>query len=83
MSKLNYATSKAANWLLADEAAKRILSVVQNPGNLDTHISQTILMRFILRWLVLYSPELGAYTELYAGLSPEITEETEIEIIIL
>jgi NAD(P)-dependent dehydrogenase (short-subunit alcohol dehydrogenase family) len=86
---VNYATSKAANWLLADEAAKQygkdgILSVVQNPGNLDTHIydTQPRLMRFIIRLLVLHPPKLGAYTELFAGLSPEITEETQSAYII-
>jgi Dehydrogenases with different specificities (related to short-chain alcohol dehydrogenases) len=36
---INYATSKAANWMVADEAG--IMSVVQNPGNLKTHIYNT------------------------------------------
>lgn len=86
---LNYATSKAANWILADETAKRygkdgILSVVQNPGNLDTHIydTQPRLIRFFLRLLLLHPSKLGAYTELYAGLSPEITEEIPGALII-
>ena len=81
-SHVNYATSKAANWILADETAKRygkfgILSVVQNPGNLDTQIynTQPRLMMFFVRNLILYPPKLGGYTELYAGLSPEITEK--------
>ncbi|KUL84777.1 hypothetical protein ZTR_07274 [Talaromyces verruculosus] len=81
-SHVNYASSKAANWILADETAKRygkygILSVVQNPGNLDTQIynTQPRLMMFFVRNLILYPPKLGGYTELYAGLSPEITEK--------
>lgn len=88
-SYINYAASKAANWVLADETAKRygkhgILSVVQNPGNLDTHIyhTQPRLMMFFVRNLFLHPPKLGGYTELYAGLSPEITEEIPGAIII-
>lgn len=88
-SHVNYATSKAANWILADETAKRygkygILSVVQNPGNLDTQIynTQPRLMMFFVRNLILYPPKLGGYTELYAGLSPEITEKMPGALII-
>ncbi|KAJ5148930.1 hypothetical protein N7448_000508 [Penicillium atrosanguineum] len=80
---VNYATSKAANWMVADEAGKRygkdgIISVAQNPGNLKTQIysTQTKFMMFFLNWL-LYPPKLGGYTELYAGLSPEITEKQQ------
>jgi len=37
---------------------------------------------FIMKALLLYPPLLGAYTELYAGLSPDITlEENGIYII--
>jgi hypothetical protein len=32
-------------------------------------------MSKILRWLVLHPPVFRAYTELYAGLSPEVTIE--------
>ena len=78
---VNYATSKAANWMLADEAGKRygkdgILSVVQNPGNLNTRIydTQPRLLMFFTRF-ILYHPKFGAYTELFAGLSGEITEK--------
>jgi hypothetical protein len=74
---------------LADETAKRygkhgILSVVQNPGNLDTHIydTQPRLMMFFVRNLILHPPKLGGYTELYAGLSPEISEKTPGALII-
>ncbi|KAK3381940.1 hypothetical protein B0H63DRAFT_502183 [Podospora didyma] len=60
----DYSVSKAGNWILGIEFARRhgggsdgILSIVQNPGNLNT------------------SPVLGGYTELFAGLSPELTLE--------
>jgi hypothetical protein len=86
---VNYATSKAANWILGDETAKRyskdeILSVVQNPGNLDTYIyhTQPRLMMFFVRNLFLHPPKLGGYTELYAGFSPGITEKTPGALII-
>ncbi|KAH8590971.1 short-chain dehydrogenase-like protein [Bisporella sp. PMI_857] len=82
-ARVNYATSKAANWMIADEVGRRwgkdgIVSVVQNPGNLNTHIyhTQSQLMMFFVRRL-LYPPKLGAYTELFAGLSPEISEKTQ------
>lgn len=85
---INYATSKAANWMIAEEAGKRygkdsIISVVQNPGNLKTQIynTQTKLIMFFINRL-LYPPKLGGYTELYAGLSPEITEQQQGGLII-
>ncbi|KAJ5219260.1 uncharacterized protein N7498_001359 [Penicillium cinerascens] len=85
---INYATSKSANWMVADEAGKRygkdgIISVVQNPGNLNTQIynTQSKLMMFFVRRL-LYPPKLGGYTELYAGFSPEITEKQQGGLII-
>lgn len=85
---VNYAMSKAANWMVADEAGKRygkdgIISVVQNPGNLKTQIynTQTKLLMFFINRL-LHPPKLGGYTELYAGLSPEITEKQQGGLII-
>ncbi|TVY55112.1 hypothetical protein LCER1_G004844 [Lachnellula cervina] len=80
---INYATSKAANWMLAVEAGELwggdgILSVCQNPGNLKTHIydSQPKLMMFFVNFL-LHPPKMGAYTELFAGLSGDITEKEQ------
>lgn len=80
---INYATSKAANWMLAVEAGERwggdgILSVCQNPGNLKTHIydSHPKLMMFFVNFL-LHPPKMGAYTELFAGLSGDITEKEQ------
>lgn len=75
----NYAASKAGSWLLAKEMARRyredgIVSVAQNPGNIKTN-SYTgvpaVAMLFLNR--ILKDPKLGGYTEMYAGLSPEIT----------
>ncbi len=80
-SNRNYGTSKAGNWLLAVEGARRfggegIVSVVQNPGNLKTdayrHVPK-IAMVFLNP--ILHEAVKGAYTELYAGLSTEITAE--------
>ena len=78
----NYVTSKTGNWFLASELArefdpKGILSVTQNPGNLKTNLLRhaTMLMRLASSPL-LHKAKLGAYTELWAGLSPELTMES-------
>jgi NAD(P)-dependent dehydrogenase (short-subunit alcohol dehydrogenase family) len=74
-----YTLSKTGNWFLASELGKRveaagILSVTQNPGNLNTN-----LLRHMPRLLatllspILHEPKYGAYTELYAGLSQDLT----------
>ncbi|CAL3965505.1 hypothetical protein PZA11_001769 [Diplocarpon coronariae] len=74
-----YGLSKAGNLLHAKEFAKRygndgIISVALNPGNLSSD-----LQRHIARWqnailqIFLYEPIHGAYTELFAGLSPDVT----------
>ena len=82
--RFDYAVSKVGNWMLAVEAAKRygsdgIISVVQNPGNLDTPIYryQPKLTMMILNTIFLHKPILGAYTMLYAGFSPDITAEEQ------
>lgn len=76
----NYATSKTGNWYLASELAhevgpRGILSVTQNPGNLKTSILRHTSRLYQLAVSPLFSTNtrLGAYTELYAGLSPEMT----------
>ncbi|EPE35903.1 NAD(P)-binding Rossmann-fold containing protein [Glarea lozoyensis ATCC 20868] len=79
--KLNFSTSKAATWMLGREMAHRygelgIVSVIQNPGNLDTDAYAGNPTAY--RWLIqriLYEAKFGAYTELYAGLSPGLTLE--------
>lgn len=79
----NYAASKAVNCFLAAEWARRhgtgndpMISVTQNPGNLQTNMMRGVprLAKFFVNFM-LYPPKLGAYTELYAGLSPDVTME--------
>lgn len=78
-----YALSKAGNYLHGVEYAKRytgsagILSVPLNPGNLDSELwrTQGWLAAKFLRTFVLHAPVYGAYTELFAGLSPDVTAE--------
>ena len=77
----NYTTSKTGNWFLADALAKQIgsegvLSVTQNPGNLKTALTRHIPSIVpILVSPLLYKPRMGAYTELWAGLSPDLVLE--------
>ncbi|KAE8555699.1 hypothetical protein EYB25_000397 [Talaromyces marneffei] len=77
----NYTISKLGNWYLADALAKQaggdgILTVTQNPGNLKSNLTRHLPSHVIM----LVSPLLhhsrkGAYTELWAGLSPELKIE--------
>ncbi|UKZ52455.1 hypothetical protein TrVGV298_006232 [Trichoderma virens] len=48
-----------------------------NPGNLDSDFwrTQGAVMTYILRKTLLYPPIYGAYTNLFAGFSPEVTLE--------
>ncbi|KAK8877052.1 short-chain dehydrogenase protein [Apiospora arundinis] len=79
-----YCISKAGNYLQGAEYSRRhgvetdgILSVSLNPGNLDSELwrNQSFLVRKFLQWFVLHPSIFGAYTELYAGLSPELNLE--------
>jgi retinol dehydrogenase-12 len=79
---IRYGISKAGNYLHAVEYAKRykadgIVSVALNPGNLssDLYREQGAIIGFLLRHTILHPPVFGAYTEMYAGLSPEVTLE--------
>ncbi|RAO66676.1 uncharacterized protein BHQ10_002688 [Talaromyces amestolkiae] len=74
----NYSASKAGNWFLASEFDKRyakdgIVSVVQNPGTIKTKgwDGTPWLVRQLMRPLF-YPPRMGAYTGLWAGLSPDV-----------
>jgi retinol dehydrogenase-12 len=74
-----YAISKAGNWCHGVEFAKRykadgIISIPLNPGNLssDLYRDQGSVFK-LLTSLMMYAPIYGAYTELFAGLSPNIT----------
>ena len=77
----NYVISKTGNWFLASEMARKveihgILSLTQNPGSLKTNLlrHQSWVYRLAVSPL-LHNPKMGAYTELYAGLSPEVTAQ--------
>lgn len=75
----NYTMTKVGNWFLASELAKQvgekgILSLSQNPGNLKTDLLRSAPM--LMRWAsapLLYEAKMGAYTELWAGLSEELS----------
>lgn len=77
----NYTTSKTGNWFLADALARQagaddVLSICQNPGNLKSQLTRH--MPRIVPILVsplLYHSKFGAYTELWSGLSSELTIE--------
>jgi len=74
-----YAISKAGNVLHSQQYSRlhkedRIVSLSLNPGNLITGLQRHISSP--AKWLghrISYTPIHGAYTELYTGLSPEIS----------
>ena len=77
-----YGVSKAGNYFHATEFAKRyradgVVSVPLNPGNLSSDLCRTqgAVLSGLLKKLILHPPIYGAYTELFAGLSPQITME--------
>ncbi len=81
-SSTKYGVSKAGNYLHATEFARRhrddgIVSVALNPGNLSSELFRTqgAVFNTLGRLFFLYPPVNGAYTELFAGLSPEVTLE--------
>ncbi|OTA67956.1 putative short-chain dehydrogenase [Hypoxylon sp. EC38] len=76
---IKYSASKTGNWLHGVEFAKRykadgVISVPLNPGNLSSELyrDQKGFMKLVTS-LITYPPINGAYTLLYAGLSPDIT----------
>lgn len=76
-----YRFSKVGNWAHGVEYARRhredgVVSVPLNPGNLqsDLYREQGLTIKVASK-LMMYPPLNGAYTELFAGLSPEITIE--------
>ena len=84
----NYVLSKTGNWFLASELARDvassgIISVTQNPGSLKTNLLRNApwLLRF-LSYPLLYDAKMGAYTELWAGLSPEVNDKSSGSYII-
>ncbi|KAI1382909.1 uncharacterized protein F4822DRAFT_434840 [Hypoxylon trugodes] len=79
----NYAASKAGAWVLGLEFGRRyaqdgILSIVMNTGNLDAGSFEgtSHFAMLVMRILWLQNPVFGAYTELFAGLSPDVTRDT-------
>lgn len=77
-----YALSKAGNYLHGVEMARRfetegIISIPLNPGNLNSELyrTQRPWVQWIIRTFVLYPPVYGAYTQLFAGLSPVVTTD--------
>jgi NAD(P)-dependent dehydrogenase (short-subunit alcohol dehydrogenase family) len=76
---LNYAVSKAGSWMLSREMARRhgaegIVSVAQNPGNIrgGSYEGTPAATMWFLNRFVLHPTVYGAYTELFAGLSPDV-----------
>ncbi|KUJ17225.1 NAD(P)-binding protein [Mollisia scopiformis] len=77
-----YGLSKGGNILHNKEFARRfggegVISVALNPGNLKTPLYRTAgsLQNKFLNFFILHEPIFGAYTELFGGLSSEITPE--------
>ncbi|KAI0549516.1 NAD(P)-binding protein [Xylaria curta] len=79
-SFLVYSLSKLGAYYYAAEYAARhkndgVISVSLNPGNLDSDFwrEQGAITTCVLRKTLLYPPKMGAYTVLFATLSPEVT----------
>lgn len=77
----NYVNSKTGNMFLGLEFAKRIgtpqsiISVSLNPGAASTNLFRHTSGMNYLAYPLLYKASLAAHTELYAGLSKDITLE--------
>ncbi|KAK1979052.1 short-chain dehydrogenase [Colletotrichum cereale] len=74
-----YARSKAGNVIIAAEFARRvaaegIISISVDPGVYMTNLQRTMpwYMKSVAK-IIAREPKNGAYTELFAGLSPDIT----------
>jgi NAD(P)-dependent dehydrogenase (short-subunit alcohol dehydrogenase family) len=79
-SVYNYVASKLGNWFIASELASKvksdgILNIVQNPGNLNTNLLRNAWWMKMAAYPLLYPAKMGAYTELWAGLSDELKME--------
>ena len=76
--RFTYARSKTGNWFLASELAlelksEGIISMVQNPGGTNLLRYEPLTRFFVAP--ILYHARYGAYTQLWTGLSPEVTLE--------
>ncbi|KAK9466098.1 hypothetical protein V1512DRAFT_34139 [Lipomyces arxii] len=74
-----YAKRAKEEALIGEDGAKKpaVVSVSANPGNLKTNLQrhQNVVLRTLSNAILLYPQRLGGYTELFAGLSPQIGEE--------
>ncbi|KAH8597150.1 short-chain dehydrogenase [Bisporella sp. PMI_857] len=76
-----YSRSKAGNVIHSAEFARRfastgIISLALNPGNFVTNLQQNMpKIQLAMFKLITHHPKNGAYTELFAGLHPSITEK--------
>lgn len=77
-----YCLSKLGNYYHATEFAARyaadgIISIPLNPDSIDSDFWRTMgpLVACMLRKTLLYPPKYGAYTNVFAGFSPEVTRE--------
>ncbi|KAI2626761.1 short-chain dehydrogenase [Hypoxylon sp. NC1633] len=76
-----YGASKAGNYYQATEFARRyrkdgIVSVALNPGSVKTELDRhASSVELLFRKATTYPAIYGAYTELFAGLSDEVTPE--------
>lgn len=83
-----YGVSKGGNVLHALEFQRRhkddgLISVALNPGNLSTDLQRHLpfLQAYIISWIT-YPAVNGAYTEFFAGLSPEVVALKQDEWVI-
>ncbi|KAM0263569.1 hypothetical protein ACHAQJ_001189 [Trichoderma viride] len=78
---VRYAVSKTGNLFLGSEWAKRdsdngIMHLTANPGNLKTPLQRDVSpLEYYPMIPLLHDAIYGAYTELFAGLSPDIKPE--------
>ncbi|KAL9057478.1 MAG: hypothetical protein Q9162_002315 [Coniocarpon cinnabarinum] len=75
-----YCISKCGNWFLAAEFSRRgesngIVSIAVNPGNIKTNIFRDSRLAGLLLSPLLHDAKLGAYSELWAGLSLDVKRE--------
>ncbi|KAG6359350.1 hypothetical protein INS49_012871 [Diaporthe citri] len=84
-----YCVSKAGNYLQGVEFARRhkedgIVSIPLNPGNLNSDLWRSFGSgaQGFLRSFVLHPPILGAYTQLFAAFSPQVSIERSGEWVV-
>ncbi|TQN71544.1 putative oxidoreductase [Colletotrichum shisoi] len=82
IKEFKYGISKAGNYFHSTEFAKRhkadsVISLALNPGNLSSELDRhiTALIPTLFRKATTYPAINGAYTELFAALSPDVTIE--------